>query len=97
MKKRKKVSDAEKIKNYGVYFYTFPSLIKETEDYPIKIGVSVSGKHPSVRIQNQCAAWPEKPVILDIRFHSDAIHMEKYLHKSLKAKGKQKLDAGGTE
>jgi len=80
-----------------IYAYTFPSIQKTDESFPIKIGKTVNDVELRVRDQARGAALFENPIILAQWQVNRVAHTEMAIHFTLKARGLWIEDAPGRE
>ena len=80
-----------------IYAYTFPSIQKKDESFPIKIGKTVIDVELRVRDQARGAALFENPIILAQWQVNRVAHTEMAIHFTLKARGLWIEDAPGRE
>ena len=80
-----------------IYAYTFPSIQKNDESFPIKIGKTVNDVEVRVREQARGAALFENPLILAQWQVNRVAHTEMAIHFTLKARGLWIEDAPGRE
>jgi hypothetical protein len=80
-----------------IYAYTFPSIKKIDESFPIKVGKTVNEVDLRVRDQVRGAALFENPIILAQWQVKRVAHTEMAIHYTLKARGLWIDDAPGRE
>jgi hypothetical protein len=80
-----------------IYAYTFPSIVKQDERYPIKIGLTTAGD-AETRVLQQCkqTCCFEYPELLRSWEVQRVAAVEDAIHSTLKARG-AKRNAPGTE
>jgi hypothetical protein len=80
-----------------IYAYSFPSIVKETGKFPIKVGLTTTGDAPA-RVIQQCRTTScfEYPVILMTWEVQRVAAVEDAIHSTLEARG-SKRQAPGAE
>jgi hypothetical protein len=91
------VTEVDENDSGTIYAYSFPSLIKGTEKFPIKVGLT-TGSDPEARVRLQCrqTCCFEHPVVLGEWAVIRVSSVERSIHSTLEARG-SKRDAPGTE
>lgn len=81
----------------SLYAFSFPVLVKENVPFPIKIGKTTGSVHDRVAVQCRSSVAFEQPVILG-EWKVKRVHAaELAVHYVLKARGKFRDNAPGTE
>lgn len=80
-----------------IYAFTFPLLIREAGDYPIKIGKTAQDAEARVLAQCKGSAIFEPPMLLQKWRVSRLTAFEQALHALLKVRGKWRESAPGVE
>lgn len=80
-----------------IYAFSFPSIQRAGAHYPIKIGKTANSVEDRVNSQCKGSAAFECPVILGSWRVKRVSHAESAIHSVLKAKGKWREQAPGTE
>ena len=80
-----------------IYAFSFPSIQKASESYPIKIGKTATSVEDRVNDQCKGSATFEFPVILGKWKVMRVSHAESAIHSVLKAKGKWREKSPGKE
>jgi hypothetical protein len=90
--------DLEAVELEGfVYAFTFPTLMRPSEPFPIKIGMTVNDVQERVAYQCKGSAIFEPPTVLGSWKVARVSSVESAVHKMLEARGKWRKHAPGTE
>lgn len=81
----------------SVYAFTFPSLAKQGQPFPIKVGKTAGDVQKRVLEQCKCSAVFEQPQVLGAWKVNRVGPTELAIHNVLKARGKWREDAPGKE
>lgn len=80
-----------------VYAFSFPALISQTGDFPIKVGMTVNDVKQRVMTQCKGSATFENPTVLGFWKVNRVGFVEAAIHKMLAARGKWRANVPGTE
>lgn len=89
----------EELSEYSgsVYAFSFPSIVKQDQSYPIKVGKTIGSVEDRVAKQCKGSATFENPVVLGQWQVKRVGPTELAIHNTLKARGKWRENAPGTE
>lgn len=83
--------------NGWVYAFSFPTIVKSEQPFPIKVGKTITDVDSRVMEQAKGSAIFEKPVVLGSWQVKRVGYAESAVHNVLKARGKWLEDAPGRE
>lgn len=91
------VADSSDIFDGWIYAFTFPTLVKDVERFPIKVGMTASDVELRVTSQCRSSAAFDAPIVLGKWAVRRVGWTEKAIHLILKSRGQWREQALGTE